>query len=394
MNGSAPPRHALSEAVATLLPGASETQLFKGCLDRSDAGRRALAAWLSQEPDPIAAVTRPPIKWLLPLVFRACDHHRLDPARALVTVLKTAALREELRTRSYRAIRRSVFEALAAADVRPIVLKGAALGELVYPDPSLRHSHDVELLVGDADWDGLGALLAPLGFTDVASIPGEVRAVLTHPSGLPLVLHRRLFRVPFYNMARDEIWMRTETATLDGVAMPVLAPADMLVHVCGDALHSAGLGSYRWIFDAWYLLDGRPDLDWELVARTATARQMALPLALSLTYLADQLDAPVPRVISDRLTAMAAQDRSIGPELALHAARAAAGGLRSLLRRTRTIPGRAAILRHLLLPSLMFLWWSTQPRSPRLRTMHGQVFRVARSVARRIPSAVPRVSPQ
>lgn len=390
MTGTTPPRHPLSEAVETLLPGRSETQFLKGALDPSNAGRSALDAWLSQQRDPIAALTRAPIKWLLPLIFRACCHHGLNAPSALVTVLKTATLREELRTRSYRAIRRSVLQALAAAGMQPIVLKGAALGGLVYPDESLRHTHDLELLVRSSDWDRLAAALAPLGFA-VASIPSAVRIELTHASGLPLVLHRHLFRIPFYNAARDDVWMRTETAKLDGVAARVLSPADMLVHACGDALHSASWGSHHWITDTWFLLDRRPDLDWDVVARSASARQLTLPLAVSLNYLADQLGAAVPRAMCDRLSAVAAQDGSVGPELALHAARAFAGGLRQLMGRTPTIRGRATILRHLLLPSIAFLSWATQPRSPRRRAIHAQVFRVARYVARRIPSAVPAV---
>jgi hypothetical protein len=175
-----------------------------------------------------------------------------------VTVLKTAALREELRIRSYRAIRRRVLQALAAANLHPIVLKGAALSELVYPHAALRHTHDVELLIPTSEWDQLDPALAPLGFSGAASSPGASRRELTHVSGLPLVLHRRLFRIAFYNAPQDNVWMRTEPATLDGIAVQVLSPADMLVHACGDALHSLSLGSCRWIVDAWFLLDRRP----------------------------------------------------------------------------------------------------------------------------------------
>jgi hypothetical protein len=141
--------------------------------------------------------------------------------------------------------------------------------------------------------------------------------------------------------------------------------------------------------DAWYLLERRRDVDWDLVARIAETRRMALPLALAVGYLADQLDARVPAEAVDRLTTVAARDRSIGPELVLHAARAQAGGLARLLIRTPTTDGRTAILRHVLRPSMTFLWWSTQPRHGWLRPLHGQLFRVARYLARRAGRAVP-----
>jgi hypothetical protein len=382
MSDAGPSRHTLSEAVSTLLPRPADTLLLKGCLDR-EAGWQALQAWFPQQPDPVAALTRPAIRWLLPLVSHACAHHRVSPDSALLTVLKTAALREQLRTRSYRAIRRRLLRSLATAAVHPVVIKGAALSELVYPDAALRHAHDVELLIRRAEWDRARAALAAVGFAGAVPGPGASRMELTHVSGLPVVLHSRLFRVPFYNSPGEDVGMRTENAALDGVTVQVLSPAAMLVHACGDALHSVNLGSYRWIVDAWFVLNRRRDLDGDELVRIASARRLALPLALSLRYLRDELGAPVPEKACDRLTALAAEDRSIGPELALHAARAFAGGVGPLLARTRTVRGRAAILRHLLFPSVGLLPWVTQPRSPRLRAMHARLFRAARYAGRR-----------
>jgi hypothetical protein len=198
----------------------------------------------------------------------------------------------------------------------------------------------------------LDTALASVGFGRTASTPGVGRVEFTHTSGLPLVLHRRLFRIPFYNTPQADVWFRTETVTLDGIAAQALSPADMLVHACGHALHSLSLGSWRWIVDAWFLLDRRPDLDWDAVAGITAARPMTLPLALSLSYLVEKLDAPVPETVCARLTRLAAQDRSVGPELALHAARVVAGGLWQLMGRIPTTRGRGAALRHLLLPTV------------------------------------------
>ena len=213
-------------------------------------------------------------------------------------------------------------------------------------------------------------------------------------SGLPLVLHRRLFQIPFFNVPHEDVWIRAELVPLSGATARVLSPADMVVHVCGHALHSASSGSYRWIADAWYLLDRRPDLDWDVLARVASARQMVLPLALSLNYLAHELHARVPAAVCERMTAIAAEDRSVGPEVALHGARKTAGGLIPLMRRTRTMHGRAAIVGHLVSPSIAFLSWATLPRSPWLTSMHAQTFRVARYAVRRTSSAVSRLQPR
>jgi hypothetical protein len=375
----------LGEAVATLLPGAATTLLLQGCLDRGEAGRSALQAWLGEQSDPVAELTDAQRKWMLPLVHRAFVHHGVSTGSALAVVLKSATLREELRSRSFRAILHRILASLAAAGVDPIVLRGAALCDLVYPHAALRHAHDVELLVASDAWDRARRALVATGFAETPGMADQARVELTHRSGLPLVLHRHLFRIPFYNLRpNDDAVARAEPVEIAGVMSKALSPADALVHLCGQGMHGPGWGSCRWLVDAAFLLERRGDIDWSVVVRMAASRHLALPLAVSLHYLGGSLGAPVPRQVLDRLHAIAAEDASIGPELALHAAQAAAGGLLPLLGRVRSMRGRAAVMRRRILPSMAFLRWSTQPRSPRLRVAHGQVFRLANGVGRRI----------
>ncbi len=387
------PRHALSECVATLLPGPAQCLLLAGCLDRGEPGANALHRWLALPQDPLDALTKAPVKWLMPLVLRAAAHHGNPLPSGLATVLRTATLREELRTPSYQAIRGHLLRGLENSDIHPIVLKGAALADCVYPGASLRHTHDVELLIRPDEWHRLPTAVADLGLNVTASDFTWPIVTFKHSSGLPLVLHRRLFRVPFYNRVDDDVWMRAESVSLGGVKARTLSPADMLLHVCACALHSPSHATYRWLVDAWFLLDRRGDLDWEALLRAASTCHLTLPLALSLEYLAVALRAPVPRAACDGLVAAAAADRSVGPELALHGARAAAGGLVTLMRQTRTFRGRVAIARHLLMPSLAFLWWSTQPRAPWLRAAHFQCFRVARYAQRQMAGWGSRLTP-
>jgi len=375
--------HPLDEALDSMLPSAGETRLLRGCLDEEQSGRRALSLWLEGQPDPIAALTSPSLKWLLPLVQRACARHGVCVPAAAATVLKAAALRAQLRAPSYQAIRGRILRALADARVPAMALKGTALGDLVYPDPSLRHTHDLELWIPAEHWNRAAEALAPLRLSGLAAIAHAARAELVHPSGLPVVLQRHLFPIPFYNAASDAPWSRAEAVELAGEPARVLAPADMLMHVCGRAVHSPSRDSYRWIVDAWYLLHRRPDLDWDVFLETAASRRLTLPLSRTLHYLMGALDAPVPVHVLDRLAAGAAKDRSIGVEAALYGARVAAGGLRPLLRRARSARSRVAIVRHTLLPSATFLAWMTRPRSPLLRTTHGQLFRAVRYFARR-----------
>ncbi|HEX9126628.1 MAG TPA: nucleotidyltransferase family protein, partial [Methylomirabilota bacterium] len=59
----------------------------------------------------------------------------------------------------------AALDALEAGGIRAVVLKGPALVERFYPDPSLRFSSDLDILVADADTDRAVAALKPLGYS-------------------------------------------------------------------------------------------------------------------------------------------------------------------------------------------------------------------------------------
>src|SRR5262249_14493381 len=147
-----------------------------------------------------------------------------------------------------------------------ILLKGAALGETVYPDPSLRHSHDIEILVQDLNLPEVAQLLSEAGFVPSETKLGRGRdsLQLVHESGLPLVLHRTLFEIPFYNTALLQICSRARTVLLLDTPAQVLSPSDVLFHICGHAAYSVSRESCRWISDAWFIVDRYRDLDWDL----------------------------------------------------------------------------------------------------------------------------------
>jgi hypothetical protein len=265
------------------------------------------------------------------------------------------------------------------------LLKGAALAETVYAHPALRHSHDIEILIPDAELSEVRSSLEPLGF----GVSGRKAAArdsleLVHESGLPLVLRRELFEVPFYNAIAAAVAARAELTDLLGTRVRVLSPADALLHGCGHAFHSPGRESQRWILDAWFLIARRRGLDWEALVRTAADARLSVPLATLLTYLARDLSAPIPPGVLADVTARAAAADSIDGELALFAARSTGRALfRTLLRRERSVAGRLRILRWMLLPSRAYLTWVTQEPDPwLLRAQY--VARPARYVSRRL----------
>jgi hypothetical protein len=270
-----------------------------------------------------------------------------------MTHLRTAYLRDELRSKAYRAVCSEAIGVLGGAGVRAVVLRGFALAETVYPEPVLRHCHDLDLWVTEHDLPCAGDALAASGYARVR--PGGTAArslVLRHRSGVDVQLHTALCRLGYYEPPLDEMRERTRPCEVAGTPAWELSPADALLHVCGHAAESGSRENLCWAADAWFLITRSADLDWGLVADCALRGRLALPVALMLSYLAGELEAPVPPAVLERLNVAAAQADTVAREVALLGAHCGTrGSLRSLVCAASGWGDKAFVLRWALFPS-------------------------------------------
>jgi hypothetical protein len=348
---------------------------------------------LKEYPVPQKAINKESTKALLPLLFSALRVHGIAVDNAFLTILRTATVREEVRTNTYRSICRNVLSALAAQEIPAILLRGAALADTVYAAPALRHSHDIDILSEPRHWDSIVTSLMSLGFvlrrkeasTDCPKV------VLEHRTRLPLVLHRNLFEIPFYNPDLSELWSRSQTRVIADVSARVLSPTDALLHLCGHASYSPSRDSLRWITDAWFVIDRHRDMDWELLLDCAQRYHLTLPLSVALGYMSKDLSAPVPSIFLGSLFIAAAKSKAIGRELALFGARSdPRGGFKNLLRRTKDWRGRAYIIKWMLFPSPAYALWIERVRISWLLPFH-YLRRPIRYASRRIRPKIVKV---
>jgi hypothetical protein len=172
---------ALRDALGAVLPDAGETDLLRACLWRGDPARTAWQAFARDAGDlrELFRADHGSRKRLGPLLAAALRDNAIAADPAFLTVLRTAQLREELRAEIYSEILADVLAALDSIDVPVLVLSGAAFGESLYASPALRHSHDIDLLLREADVPRAADLLAARGFTRTGP------AQLERPSGEP-----------------------------------------------------------------------------------------------------------------------------------------------------------------------------------------------------------------
>ena len=191
--------------------------------------------WLGDEGDPRERLGRDAIETSrhLPLLYTSLHRAGVSIDPRLPPYLRTALLREELRHRRYERVTREALAALAAARVDVVVVKGAALAATVFAPASLRHCHDLDLLVSVERLDAAVRALAARGFSASSDARAALGAGVAHPSGLPVMLHTRLVTMPGYTLPSSAMLARTGVITVAGVPARAVSATDMLGDVAG-----------------------------------------------------------------------------------------------------------------------------------------------------------------
>jgi hypothetical protein len=376
---------ALSLALFGVLPTQEQTLLLRACLNSGQAEREAWADYRRNGPDLELLLRRgpPEVRRLAPLLFVALRDSDAPIDKALLTILRTAHFHEEMRSREYRRVCGTVLSALEADRTRFLVFRGAALGETVYGDPALRHSHDINLLVPEADRSRAVDVLCRSGCRARPGGAAPDAGIVDHESGLPILLHSRFFRISFYRSDWDAIWGRAGIGRVAGHMVRLLSPTDALLHACCQASHSLRLQPFGWAADAYLIMRRNPDLDWMELLESARRSRTEVPTHIALGYLARELRASVPGPVLERLAVATGTVDPVERDVALLAARSRGGmRLRTLLRGSATPRVKLTSLRWLLLPSRGYLEWAYgRRRSATLPLVYLE--RLARYVARR-----------
>jgi hypothetical protein len=232
-----------------------------------------------------------------PLLYVALRGQPWAPA-PFVEALRLAYIQTGTRNTFYLAELEKALNALAAAGIPTLVLKGAALVERVYADAGLRPMVDLDLLLHAGDAPAACALLAAQGFhpPEVEPAAGltlafenELMLLKRGPIAVALELHWSLFDSPFYQhrLPLAWFWQSALPARIGATPARILGPEAELLHLCGHlALHHAGQG-LLWQHDiAAVIVHTQDRLDWDLLLAQAVACQLVLPIQTLLPALA------------------------------------------------------------------------------------------------------------
>ncbi|MGH2868606.1 MAG: nucleotidyltransferase family protein [Solirubrobacteraceae bacterium] len=191
----------------------------------------------------------------------------------------------------------TVVRRLARAGHEVLVLKGAALCLLHYPDLGSRPMGDIDLLITPGALAGALPPLAELGWRLLPS-QGTGQGPLAYgvhvedELGAEIDLHE----YSLMQSADDsDLWQARVGLELIDTPTATLAPSDHLLHVCAHGMRWHPDSNARWAVDAMMLMrSSRDELDWARVIDRAQARRLTVSVGHALSWLRTALGAEVP----------------------------------------------------------------------------------------------------
>jgi hypothetical protein len=187
----------------------------------------------------------------------------------------------------------SILTVLRENGIPVIVLKGAHLSEIVYGNIALRVMSDVDLLIMKKDLAKSQQKLIEGGY----SFRNEL---------IPIDIHWNIaLSIVNPNITVEKMWERAQPEFIAGVEVLVLAPEDLLLHLClhlsvQHLFRCAGLRSLYDIQKAIHYY--AQQIKWEQITRRASECGIHHAVYLTLLLARDIVGARVPDAVIEALT--------------------------------------------------------------------------------------------
>ena len=185
----------------------------------------------------------------------------------------------------------TAIDALTEAGIPVILMKGPALARTVYPDPALRLSSDIDLLVKPKDIPRAERVLEGLGYSCLARNFENLRNEDHHDifippgKGLPIELHWSIdntFRM-FPEGWLEEVFSRRIPVCSPDFSSETFGHADNLLYLVFHNIFQHHLLRLDWIFDMSLIMRQiqLPE-DWPPIAEQSVQNHTRIPLEMAL----------------------------------------------------------------------------------------------------------------
>ena len=234
-----------------------------------------------------------------------------DVGTALAAKARTAAGEELLRGVEIRA----VVEALAAAGIRALLIKGTPLAYSVYPSPATRPRDDTDIIVPEGDVGAARDVLTSLGY-DATNQCNELfsqfevqkrdRFGVVHAFDV----HWKISTQPVFAdvLTYSEMLRRAMPVPALGPAAAAPCSVDALLLACiHPVMHHQNADRLLWICDAHFLVSSLGAREFDEFVRQAGERRVAAVCAHRLQLAATLFGTSVPAGALAELSAVAGE---------------------------------------------------------------------------------------
>ena len=232
-----------------------------------------LSALEAIAPDELIALAKD--QGVLPLLesqLRATGHFASAPPplqQALIPHVREAVVQDLFRIGEMRKLA----PALQAAGIRALLLKGNAIAQWLYPEPYLRPSSDIDLLLPSrADAERAACAAQPLGYALGFQPKGSnfemtAQRVVDGVSRSELDLHCRLLNSAAYAeiFSFDELWQESIALPALGEGLRGLSARHALAHACLNRALDMQIGmpdQLKLLYDIHLMLGRMHEADW------------------------------------------------------------------------------------------------------------------------------------
>ena len=195
----------------------------------------------------------------------------------------------------------ALLDAFAAHGIVVVPLKGPVIAESLYPDPALRPSSDLDLMVRSQDIAGAVRVLGREGYALDANIERLPLHVLLRFNCELFFHHERMANVDLqwetgpahypFRIEPEMLWRSLGRTQMAGREVPCLSPETLLLFLCVHGTKHMW-SRLQWLGDIARLV--RKPLDWDVVLQLAEVARCMRPLLLGLLLAHELLDVTVP----------------------------------------------------------------------------------------------------
>ena len=204
----------------------------------------------------------------------------------------------------------ALLDAFAAHGIVVVPLKGPLMAESLYPDPALRPSSDLDLMVRSQDVAGAMRVLRREGYALDANMEQLPLHVLRRFNCELIFHHERMADVDLqwqtgpahypFRIEPEMLWRSLGRTQMAGREVPCLSPEALLLFLCVHGTKHMW-SRLQWLGDIARLV--RKPLDLDVVLQLAEVARCMRPLLLGLLLAHELLDVTVPEDLLARARA-------------------------------------------------------------------------------------------